>query len=167
MDPNSLSTELSLEIVSHVPVLDYYNLKQDGCPRITAAVRQVCASLRHGTYLSEFVLGDQRRGGGPDAPRRRAMEVMVARGQCALAVYYERKYYGPIGVDVVQHGRQDDAEFKRSVTNWQVEKSPGLDEEKRSFRLTKRCRVPGGWDPPLRRKARPGTASFCGLGRPG
>ncbi|KAL3493291.1 ankyrin repeat-containing domain protein [Aspergillus germanicus] len=90
MDLTSLPTELILEIVSHVPVLDYYNLKLAGSPRITAAVRQVCASLPRGTYLSELVLEDHQRR-GPDAPPRRAMEIMVAGGQCALGIPSRRE----------------------------------------------------------------------------
>jgi hypothetical protein len=122
MDLTSLPTELILEIVSHVPVLDYYNLKQVGSPRITAAVRQVCASLPRGTYLSELALEDERRR-GPGAPRRRAMEIMVARGQHALVAHYERRY-SPTG------------EEKRTVPgSCQIRGDMGLDEEKGSFRL--------------------------------
>ncbi|KAL2848233.1 hypothetical protein BJX68DRAFT_103162 [Aspergillus pseudodeflectus] len=122
MDLTSLPTELILEIVSHVPVLDYYNLKQVGSPRITAAVRQVCASLPRGTYLSELALEDERRR-GPGAARRRAMEIMVARGQHALVAHYERRY-SPTG------------EEKRTVPgSCQIRGDMWLDEEKRSFRL--------------------------------
>ncbi|KAL3448296.1 ankyrin repeat-containing domain protein [Aspergillus insuetus] len=129
MDLNSLPTELILEIVSHVPVLDYYNLKQAGSQRITAAVRQICASLPRGTYLSELVLEDQRRQGGRNAPRRRAMEIMVARGQCALIAHYEKKY-SPSPIGVIHQG----AKPKPTVPSRQ-EGDMWLDEEKRSFRL--------------------------------
>ncbi|KAJ0421135.1 ankyrin repeat-containing domain protein [Aspergillus carlsbadensis] len=141
MDFTSLPTELLLEIVSHVPVLDYYNLKQAGCPRITAAVRQVCASLPRGTYLSELSLEDVRRR-DPSARRRRcAMEIMVARGQCALAAHYERKYSpspspssGPIGVGVQQGAKSKSTAYKSTAPS-RLEGDMWLDEEKRSFRL--------------------------------
>jgi hypothetical protein len=121
MDLTSLPTELILKIISHLPVLDYYNLKQAGCPRITAGVRQACALLPRSRCLSELVLEDQRRR-GPGAPTRRAMEIMVARGQCALIAYYERKYHrSPM--------------LRTAAVSWQVEGDMWLDKEKRSFRL--------------------------------
>ncbi|KAK2749750.1 hypothetical protein FQN55_002986 [Onygenales sp. PD_40] len=94
MSFTSLPTELIAEIVSHVPVIDYRNLKLAGCWRTTDVIRHICSSLPRGEYLAEIHREDARsRGLG--AKGRCAMEILIEHDRLELAAHFKRKYSIP------------------------------------------------------------------------
>lgn len=90
---SNLPPEIYLEILQHLPVLDFYHLKLAGCKRLTDAVRDVTGRLSKRKYMQELQAEDARRKKLRPGLTRSTMEIMIERGQTTLVHFYIRKYH--------------------------------------------------------------------------
>ncbi|KAL2787023.1 ankyrin repeat-containing domain protein [Aspergillus keveii] len=91
MKITDLPTEILLAIVSHIPVIDHYNIKLTGSHYLTNIVRRHAATMSRGEYLSQLHQDDTQRR-YPDRRGRHPLEISLSRGSLALVEYYKRRY---------------------------------------------------------------------------
>ncbi|KAL3466953.1 ankyrin repeat-containing domain protein [Aspergillus heterothallicus] len=89
---STLPYEIILLIVSHIPVLGYYNVKLAFSPRLSDAIRAAQSRFSKAEYLEHITREDAVRKGLPKGRSRKAMEILIERGSRGLMLHYMSKY---------------------------------------------------------------------------
>lgn len=117
---SNLPPEIHLEILRHLPVLDYYHLKLAGCKRLTDAVRDVTGRLSKRKYMQELQAEDARRKNLRPGLTRSTMEIMIERGQTTLVHYYIRKYHSTARRAQPEYRYTQEKRVFHSALHWAV-----------------------------------------------
>lgn len=87
-----LPYDVLVEIVSHVPILDYYALKLAGCRPLTDVIRDVLSRIPRTQYLDTIRREDARQKGLPEHQGRRPMEILIERGRLYLILDHKGRF---------------------------------------------------------------------------